>query len=151
VKPTNHLHLEPRSKNAWSFTSTPQYAFMAWCSVKKSTGTNLPFTYIHSRPVSRGIMQQIMPMSCTYRIFWSFHSGSHNSSGARETEFLFATASRPALGPTQPPTQWTPGTLSWKAKRSGREADHSPPSRAEVKNAWRAVTPVLHTSSRSGV
>jgi len=21
-------------KNAWSYTSTPQYAFMAWCSVK---------------------------------------------------------------------------------------------------------------------
>jgi hypothetical protein len=24
----------PRSKNEWSYTSTPQYAFMAWCSVK---------------------------------------------------------------------------------------------------------------------
>jgi hypothetical protein len=24
----------PRSKNKWSYTSTPQYAFMAWCSVK---------------------------------------------------------------------------------------------------------------------
>jgi hypothetical protein len=35
VKLTTHLHLEPRSKNAWSYTSTPQYAFMAWCSVKK--------------------------------------------------------------------------------------------------------------------
>jgi hypothetical protein len=22
-------------KNAWSYTSTPQYAFMAWCSLKK--------------------------------------------------------------------------------------------------------------------
>jgi hypothetical protein len=29
-------------KNAWSYTSTPQYAFMVWCSVKKSTGTTLP-------------------------------------------------------------------------------------------------------------
>jgi hypothetical protein len=25
-------------KNAWSYTSTPQYAFMAWCSVKKGQG-----------------------------------------------------------------------------------------------------------------
>jgi hypothetical protein len=25
----------PRSKNEWSYTSTPQYAFMAWYSVKK--------------------------------------------------------------------------------------------------------------------
>jgi hypothetical protein len=29
-----HLHLMPRSKNGWSCASTPQYAFMAWCSVK---------------------------------------------------------------------------------------------------------------------
>jgi len=33
-------------KNEWSYTSTPQYAFMAWCSVKRSTGTALPFTFI---------------------------------------------------------------------------------------------------------
>jgi hypothetical protein len=30
--------------NAWSYTSAPQYAFMVWRSVKKSTGTTLPFT-----------------------------------------------------------------------------------------------------------
>jgi hypothetical protein len=36
----------PRSKNAWSYTSTPHYAFVAWCSVKeKSTGTTLHFLY----------------------------------------------------------------------------------------------------------
>jgi hypothetical protein len=29
-----HLHLVPRSKNEWSYTSTPEYAFMAWCSIK---------------------------------------------------------------------------------------------------------------------
>jgi hypothetical protein len=34
VKLTPHLHLTPRSKNGWSYTSTPQYAFIAWCSVK---------------------------------------------------------------------------------------------------------------------
>jgi len=33
VKLTTHLHLVPRSKNAWSYTSTPQYVFMAWCLV----------------------------------------------------------------------------------------------------------------------
>jgi hypothetical protein len=41
-----------------------------------------------------------------------------------------------ALGPTQPPIQWVPGALSLGVKRRGREADHSPPSSAEVKNAW---------------
>jgi hypothetical protein len=47
--------------------------------------------------------------------------------------FLFTTASRMALGPTQPPIQWVPGILSLGAKRPGREADHSPPSSVEVK------------------
>jgi hypothetical protein len=47
--------------------------------------------------------------------------------------FLFTTASRTALGPTQPPIQWVPGVLSLGVKRLGREADHSLPSSAEVK------------------
>jgi hypothetical protein len=50
--------------------------------------------------------------------------------------FLFTTASRTALGPTQPPIQWVPGALFLGVKRPGREADHSLPSSAEVKNAW---------------
>jgi hypothetical protein len=41
-----------------------------------------------------------------------------------------------ALGPTQLPIQWVPGALSLEVKRPVREADHSPPSSAEVKNAW---------------
>jgi hypothetical protein len=41
---------------------------------------------------------------------------------------IFSTLSRPALGSTQPPIQWVPGV-----KRPGREADHSPPTGAEVK------------------
>jgi hypothetical protein len=47
--------------------------------------------------------------------------------------FLFTTASRTALGPTQPPIQWVPGALSLGVKRPGRGSDHSPPSSAEVK------------------
>jgi len=43
-----------------------------------------------------------------------------------------ATGSRPVLGPTQPPIQWVP-----EVKWPGRETDHSLPSSAEVKNAWR--------------
>jgi hypothetical protein len=50
--------------------------------------------------------------------------------------FLFTTASRPALGPTQPPIKWVPGAFSLGIKQPGRETDHSPPSSAEVKNAW---------------
>jgi hypothetical protein len=47
--------------------------------------------------------------------------------------FLFTTASRTALGPTQPPIQWVPGALSLGVKRPEREDEHSPPSSAEVK------------------
>jgi hypothetical protein len=50
--------------------------------------------------------------------------------------FLLNTASRTVLGPSQPPIQWLPGALSLGLKQPGREADHSPPSSAEVKNAW---------------
>jgi len=35
---------------------------------------------------------------------------------------------------TQPPVQWVAGVLNPGVKRAGREADHSPPSSAEVKN-----------------
>jgi len=41
-------HSPPSSayvKNAWSYTSTPQYALMAWCSVTRSTRTTLPLPF----------------------------------------------------------------------------------------------------------
>jgi hypothetical protein len=37
------------------------------------------------------------------------------------------------MGPTKPPSQWVPGALSLGVKRPGRDADHSTPSSAEVK------------------
>jgi len=40
------------------------------------------------------------------------------------------------VGPSQPPVQWVPGTLSLGVKRPGREAENSPPSSADVKNSW---------------
>jgi hypothetical protein len=48
------------------------------------------------------------------------------------------------LGSTQPPIQWVPGALSLGVKRAGREADHSPPSSAEVKES---VELYLHSPS----
>jgi hypothetical protein len=42
---------------------------------------------------------------------------------------------KPALGRTQP-IKWVPGALSFGVKPPEREADHSPPPSAEVKNAW---------------
>jgi hypothetical protein len=57
--------------------------------------------------------------------------------------FFFIPASRPALGPTQPPMQWVPGALSLGVKRLGREADQSPPS-TEVKEC---VVPYFYSSN----
>jgi hypothetical protein len=64
---------------------------------------------------------------------------------ARLEIFLFTTAFRTALGPTQLPIQWVPGALPLGVKRPGREADHSPPSSAEVKEC---VELYLHSPIR---
>jgi hypothetical protein len=56
-----------------------------------------------------------------------------SSSPGRVKNFLFSTSSRPTLGSTQPPIQWVPGALSLEVKQSGLEAEHSPPTSAEVK------------------
>jgi len=53
--------------------------------------------------------------------------------GAGKGYFLFATASRPAPMFIQPPIKWIPGGSFLGVKRPGREADHSPPCSAGVK------------------
>jgi hypothetical protein len=60
--------------------------------------------------------------------------------------FLFAIMSRLALGLTQPPVKWVLRAASPGVKRLGREADHSPPSSAEVKNGG-AIPPLPTMSS----
>jgi hypothetical protein len=47
--------------------------------------------------------------------------------------FFFTTAARTSLLVTQLPIQWITRDLSLVVKRPRREADHSPPSSAEVK------------------
>jgi hypothetical protein len=64
--------------------------------------------------------------------------------------FLFTTASRPVLGPTQPPIQWVPRALSLVLKRLGRDADHSTPSSAEVKKCVELNLHSHNTSSWRG-
>jgi hypothetical protein len=49
---------------------------------------------------------------------------------------LSSTLSRPTLGPTQLLILCVSGVLSPVVKQPRREADHSPPTRAEVKKTW---------------
>jgi hypothetical protein len=56
--------------------------------------------------------------------------------------FLFATTSRTPLGPTQPHIQWIPGAFYPEIKRQGREANHSPPSSAEINKVWCYIPPL---------
>jgi hypothetical protein len=60
--------------------------------------------------------------------------GVRSPAGAKDF-FSLTFVSRPALRPTQSPVQWVPEVLSPGVKaRPGRDADHSPPSSAEVEN-----------------
>jgi hypothetical protein len=57
---------------------------------------------------------------------------------------LLATASGPTLGPTQRPIKRPPEALSLWVQWPGREADHSPPSSAEVQSAWSYTSTPLY-------
>jgi hypothetical protein len=67
---------------------------------------------------------------------WAGRPRGRNSSPGRVKNFLFSKSSRPALGSTQPPIQWVTADLSPGVQRPGREADHSPPTGAEVNKMW---------------
>jgi len=54
--------------------------------------------------------------------------------------FLFAIASRTALGLIYPPIQWVPGVITTRVKRAVFEADHSPPYGTEVKITWSYIS-----------
>jgi hypothetical protein len=58
--------------------------------------------------------------------------------------------SKPALGPSQPPIQWVPGTLSLGLKWPGCEADHLSPSSVEVKEYVELYLHSPNTSSWRG-
>jgi hypothetical protein len=64
----------------------------------------------------------------------------------RNKIFYFSTASKSALGLKISPSQWVSGSFSPGVKQPLREADHSPPSSAQLKNGG-AILLLPHTSS----
>jgi hypothetical protein len=75
-----------------------------------------------------GLKMYSLPIATGYGLD---DQGGGSSSPGRVKNFHFSISSRPALGSTQPPIKWVPGV-----NRQGREADHSPPTSAEVKKMW---------------
>jgi hypothetical protein len=56
------------------------------------------------------------------------------SSLKEQNVFLLSTVSRLGLKFTHPPFQWIPQAIYLGLKESENEAEHSPPSGAEIKN-----------------
>jgi hypothetical protein len=121
----------------WSYTSTLIYLFMAWCLVKHRD------TFSLTLPVMTDCC--LFSVLALYRykikdhcvgIFLMLSTCIVYLNTFFLSKCVTTTSSRKVLGPTQPPIQRLPGILSLGLKRPGREADHSPPSSAEVKNAW---------------
>jgi hypothetical protein len=74
--------------------------------------------------------------------------GFHSQQGLGT--FPFTTMSKMMLGPNQLPIQGVPEALSLGVKRPGREADHSPPSSAEVEECVELHLHSLNTPSWHG-
>jgi hypothetical protein len=120
------------AKLAYSGTSRIQHILfsfqtgfrLTWAAVLEKM---LYSRYIHS---SRGSSVSIVSTAWTT-------GRSEFDHRPTQKDFSLASVSRPGLVPTQPPVQWVPGLLSPGLKLGwgpGRDADHSPPSSAEVKN-----------------
>jgi hypothetical protein len=120
--------------------SPPQTQPKIYTSAKRPQGSfhfhTVSTGFVH---LCAGIAQSVLRLG--YRL-----DGRQGSILGGGKIFLFSTASRPAVRPIQPPILWVLGVVYLGVKRQGREADHSPPSRAEIKND-RAVSPLPHTSS----
>jgi hypothetical protein len=67
-------------------------------------------------------------------IQWPSYGLNDGGSIPDRGSFLFANASRQAVGPTQS------GVFLLVVKRPGRDADNPPPSSAVVENEWRYIS-----------
>jgi hypothetical protein len=65
VKLATGLHLVPRSKNAWIYTSTPQYVFMACCLVKHRDNFTLPL-YVKTQVRTLDLPNAHALQQCSY-------------------------------------------------------------------------------------
>jgi hypothetical protein len=84
---------------------------------------------IFTRPLSvQAQYSRLCPTTSSFR-----YNGSLRHLNGRKHFFM---SSRPAVGPTNPPIQWVPGSLSPGVKRPGDETDNSTSTNAAVKKTW---------------
>jgi len=57
----------PRFKNKWSYNSTPQYAFMVWCSVKEKHRDNFTFAFTER---NAGLQAMVKPLTLSGHIVY---------------------------------------------------------------------------------
>jgi hypothetical protein len=80
-----------------------------------------------------------------WQLVTSLMTKGYKFESSMDKNFLLSMLSRTVLGPTQPPVQWVPGTLSLRLKWQEHETDHSPTTRAKsrIHGTIRSLT---HTS-----
>jgi hypothetical protein len=135
-------------KNVWSCIPILRYKlFVTECTIQGLQATRVlvgPERVLRSCSAGQKVHAFVWNPKMRCCVHWTCHEPDEFSLATRLRAgrsgfdsrqvlgiFPFATASRPALEPTQHPIQWVPGVLS-----PVREAVHSPPSLAEVKSAW---------------
>jgi len=80
----------------------------------------------------------VSTLSTVQSVHWAtgWKTREQLSSRVKKGLFVFTIASKLALGPRQPPIQWVLANVFLEVKRLGLEANNSPPSSSDVKNAW---------------
>jgi hypothetical protein len=97
---------------------SPRYPFIMMIMIIIIIKSNLNLAWIDYRSRDSSVVRR-----------WATGWMIEGSNPGKGWEFFFSPlASRPALGPTQPPIQWERGAVSLGIKRSGCQADHSAPS-----------------------
>jgi hypothetical protein len=117
-------------------TSPAQYIFLDFITLwSKAKRTNYAGTHHVISPVSWCFPEP--ELSSRYgdwlRAGWP---RSRSSSPGKVKNFPFATASRPVLGPTQPPIHWVLVFISPGINRPGNEAGRSPQTACHLISRW---------------
>jgi hypothetical protein len=130
-----HPWLNVKSNMRYQFFYVFSNIIMAYCSWWDYQSTFFSCTHV---PKELGYCSQYSNwLQAGQQRGWS-------SSPCRVKNVFLSISSRSALGST--PIQWVLGAVSRAVKWPGREADHAPPSSAEVKKMC-ICTSTLHTPS----